>query len=302
MFGSFQIREVKADSTFGKTNIGGTKQLMDANTKRSYLHTLTEDGTITKITIYMNKSVNDVHVKACIYNSTPGALETIATEEITVTSTTAAWYDLEFSSGQFLSADDYRITFWVDQPLYLYYDSVADIYKDKVVVYGDEPTNPFGTVAKVRPYSHSIYATYTTGQDLTFSLFENFNAWDSTSKTMEISNTLFQAFNTWESMAFNKEVGFKLYEPFNLWSYLASNKEQSFTFYENFDLWSSITMASEGVALDLYFTFFEAFNPYASLATVLEEELTLDDVYGLAALAFIMAIVGICLAVAFKKK
>lgn len=140
------------------------------------------------------------------------------------------------------------------------------------------------------------------GQDLTFPLFENFNVWDSTTKTIETSHTLSQSFNSWESMAFNKEIGFKLYEPFNLWSYLASSKEQSFTFFQPFNLWSSLTMASEGVALDLYFTLFEAFNPIASLGTVLEEELTLNDVYGLAALAFILAIVGICLAVAFKKK
>ena len=128
-----------------------------------------------------------------------------------------------------------------------------------------------------------LYVTWTpSGQDLSFSLFENFN--------------------TWESMASSKELAFKLYEPFNLWSYLATSKEQSFTFFENFNVWSIITMASEGVALDLYFTFFEGFNAWASIGAVVAEEITLEDVYGLAALGFIMAIVAICLAVAFKKK
>jgi len=54
--------------------------------------------------------------------------------------------------------------------------------------------------------------------------------------------------------------------------------------------------------LDIYFTFFESVNPFASLATSIIEELSLNDVYGLAALGFILAIVAICLAVAFKKK
>ena len=147
--------------------------------------------------------------------------------------------------------------------------------------------------------SHSVETAY---QDLYFTLFENVNVWSSLATTKEQAFSFFENFNTWESQAFNKEIGFKLYELFNLWSYLATSKEQGFTFFQPFKLWSSLTMASEGVALDLYFTLFENVNPFASLVTVLEEELTLDDVYGLAALGFIMAIVAMCLAVAFKKK
>lgn len=133
-------------------------------------------------------------------------------------------------------------------------------------------------------YIENIDLAYTPGgQDLTFSLFENFN--------------------TWESMVFNKEVGIpSLFEGFNVWESLASNKEQSFTFFENFNVWSSLIAVTEVVALDLYFTLFEGFNPIALLGTDITTAITLEGVYGLAALAFILAIVGICLAIAFKKK
>jgi len=58
----------------------------------------------------------------------------------------------------------------------------------------------------------------------------------------------------------------------------------------------------EGVALDLHFTLFEAFHPFASMGAVVAEELTLEDVYGLAALGFLMAIIAICFSVALMKR
>lgn len=303
VFSGYQIPLVKADLSFGKTDIGAVHGHPGDDALHGSKFTLTEDGTITAISWYGDDNNAGGNATCGIYDDsgTGGDAGNLVASSSEISVSNSLEWQEHTVSNVFLSAGDY----WI----YLFHEESISFTRENTgtggvrsLVYDGLP-DPFGTQTdEVREWS--IYANYTTaeGQDLSFSLFENFNIWDSSSKTIETSNTFSQNFNTWESQAFNKEVGFKLYEPFNLWSYLTTNKEQSFTFFENFNLWESLTMASEGVALDLYFTFFEGFNAWASIGAVVAEEITLEDVYGLAALGFIMAIVAICLAVAFKKK
>ncbi len=320
VFSGYQIREVKAPSTFGETDESGASSTLYGANGRIYGSKFTGGaGEATKISVYTRTSTNPQDMKCAIHKVSDKSL--VAETSLTSITTTPGWFDFTFAVNPTLEAVDYWLSMWLNDEHYYYF--FADVGKGgyQTIAYDGYP-NPLVPIALDKRVC--IYCTYTpSGQDLSFSLFENFNVWASTTKAIETSNTFYQNFNVWDSLsfnkevgipplfedfnvyssiAFNKEIGFKLYEPFNLWSYLATNKEQAFTFYEAFNLWSSITMASEGVALDLYFTLFEGFNAWPSLGAVVAEEITLDDVYGLAALAFIMAIVGICLAVAFKKK
>lgn len=307
-FSSFQIREVKAVETFGSVETPSSDDQINGVITGSEF-ACSEVGTGESITVYLNTYGNARNVKCALYQASDNALVTNGVTEqrsVSPNGQTALTFNFDAPKPA-VSIQSYIIVAWANAACELG-TKFNGAFKPTVIdteAYNGFPAT-FADDAGDANDEACIYCTYTPGvggQDLAFNLIENFNVWDSLSFNKEVGiPPLFEDFNVYSSIAFNKEIGFKLYEPFNLWSYLASSKEQGFTFFQPFNLWSSLAMASEGVALDLYFTLFEGFNPWASMGAVIAEELTLEDVYGLAALAFVMAIVGICLAVAFKKK
>lgn len=154
--------------TFGKTTIGSNADEHAANTKASNIFTLTENGYVTKITLYLNKwryATSNPHVKCAIYDvDVTGAPTSLrgTTEEIVVDWGTPKWQDFNFPSPVSLPAGEYRLTYMWDNPIVTYQDTgPVNCYADKPITYSQEPTDPFGTVAKWRNYEKSIYATYT---------------------------------------------------------------------------------------------------------------------------------------------
>lgn len=145
------------------------------------------------------------------------------------------------------------------------------------------------------------------GQDLTFNLFENFNVWSSLSASIEtvgqdLTFPLFEGFALFSSVTRTMELHNPLFQNFNTWSSLTMNKEQGFSLFEPFNIWSSLSSATEGIAQDLTFLLFESIIPIASLSTTIGEAYVLEDALALAAIAFVLAIVAICLFFAFHKK
>lgn len=163
------IIPVKATpETFGKTTIGLNADSHAANTKASNIFTIAEDGDVTKITLYLNNwgyATSNPRVKCAIYDvDVTGAPTSLrgTTEEIVVDWETPRWQDFNFPSPVFLSAGEYRLTYMWDNSIVTYHDTgPAYCYADKPITYSQEPTDPFGTVAKWRSYEKSIYATYT---------------------------------------------------------------------------------------------------------------------------------------------
>ena len=165
----FFLIPIKATpETFGKTTVGSDVDEHDANTKASNIFTLTEDGYVTKITLYLKKwryATSNPRVKCAIYDvDVAGAPTSLrgTTEEIVVDWETPKWQDFNLPSPVFLSAGEYRLAYMWDNPIVTYQDTgPINCYADKPITYSQEPTDPFGTVAKWRPYEKSIYATYT---------------------------------------------------------------------------------------------------------------------------------------------
>jgi hypothetical protein len=173
---SFLIPGKANPETFGKTTIGSNADEQAANTKASNIFSLPKDGYVTKITLYLNKwryAPSDAHVKCAIYDvDATGAPTSLrgTTEEIVVNWTTAKWQDFNLPSPVFLSAEKYRLTYMWDNPIVTYQDTGStNCYADKSITYSQEPTDPFGTVAKWRSYEKSIYATYTPVDRPTYS-------------------------------------------------------------------------------------------------------------------------------------
>lgn len=289
---------VKADSTFGNTNIEASNT--SVGYVRAYSFSLGEDGTVTVIDAYCNYA-SAGNSRVAIYSdvaSHPSALLVESNSEAIVATD---WHTFDVADT-FLSAGTYWLAFQNDGGVYNRMGVDAGRgYEYDSHVYGafPDPIVPIEEDGKVG----SIYATYTVGgQDLTFPLFENFNVLSSVSKGVELHNPLFQNFNTWSSLTTNREAGYSMFEPFTLWSSRATSKEQSFNLFEPFNLWSSLTHATEGVAHDLTFTLFEVVSPIPYLSMVYGEATTLSDVESLAGLALILAVVAIALIIAYSKK
>jgi len=167
LFFSFLIPVKSAPETFGRTTIGSNGDLHDSNTKASNIFTLPEDGYVTKITLYLNRGPQSSHVKCAIYNVDVNGVPTSlrgTTEEILVNWATPRWQDFNFPDPISLPAGKYRLAYMWDNTIVTYDDEFSgpeNCYADKPITYSQEPTDPFGTVAKWRAYEKSIYATYT---------------------------------------------------------------------------------------------------------------------------------------------
>jgi hypothetical protein len=161
-------------ATFGNTNIEATAAGLTQDFTRCTRFTLTENGDVTKITIYGKRAAANQHVTAGIYSvdtaDTPdsaGALLGV-TEEVALPESDA-WYDLNFSPSIALSAGDYWLAFGVDTnaggaPTFYRSNGAAD----KHGIFADTYSDGFATTGGAwinyttfDQYLYSIYATYT---------------------------------------------------------------------------------------------------------------------------------------------
>lgn len=159
-------------ATFGQTSeVGYTLDcgiLADANGKSATLYTLTEDGTVSKITAYAAKQLGNRVAKAVIYSenpaNTPDAL--LATsEEVALTSTSFAWVDFTFATPVDLPAGDYFIGLLTDatasNSVLVKCANTGSLFNQfNTDTYSDGAANPFGTPSS-SANEKVWYATYT---------------------------------------------------------------------------------------------------------------------------------------------
>lgn len=157
-------------ATFGKTVTGGTSSAITHNFQQcTGPFTLSQDGTVTGMSMYMSHSGAAQVIKSCIWadnSGIPGALK-LTSNELSVSGTQAAqWFDFTLPSNVPLTAGSYWLGFIAgdaDNTLLFYYDSVANSRKFKSQSYASGPSNPFGAVSS-DGFQFSIYATYATEQ------------------------------------------------------------------------------------------------------------------------------------------
>ena len=161
-------------ATFGKTDVGVNclVGLPNANnTKSTSQFTLSENGDVTKLTVYFN-DVDIFHnggvLKGIIYDSSGDAannLKGVTTEYTQVDNNTAEWEDITFASPVNLTAGNYFIGVISSTPKTTCAD-VAGNNNLNADTYSDGASDPFGEPI-TSTLQKSIYATYTASTPAT---------------------------------------------------------------------------------------------------------------------------------------
>lgn len=142
-------------ATFGYQT-KGSEQASISGSMRGSKFTLTEAGTVTKITVYLNRVGTDsLKVRIVIYDAS--YVKKGESDERVFTIALDDWYD--FSASISLVAGDYWLVAWSDIGVQSFYDVIGtQIYGIDAETYNAAP-NPW--VPTLYDRTMSIYATYT---------------------------------------------------------------------------------------------------------------------------------------------
>jgi len=149
--------------TFGKTDIGGSSNVLSGNYKEGSKYNLSENGSVTKGYLYTKDNSGSFNCKIVIYNVDGDTASTlVATSDEVVVVDTLGWYMFTFDPAVDLAAGEYALV-WIhsDNYLYKYYDAgTAGQSESNADTYADGPSDPFGNSAKA-DRAYSIYCEYT---------------------------------------------------------------------------------------------------------------------------------------------
>jgi hypothetical protein len=156
---------------FGQTSIGPSTDEVLNNEKGANLHVLSESGTITKLSAYLDgqgSGVGNQRVRMAIYadsGGVPGALLLVTGEVTTVDGQAPGWVDFPVAGGGVsLPGGSYWIaahqgTGAANTTRYYYQTLTNGILKYNYDSYAGGISNPFGT-AKNASFLYSFNATY----------------------------------------------------------------------------------------------------------------------------------------------
>lgn len=314
---------VVVDPTFGYTSIGAsTDNIVTANALFAKF-TLTEDGTATKITAYLNDPLSDgADCKAAIYSESGTApTDLIINSGVTAVSG-AAWYN--FTIDQALVAAEYWITVIHDTQITQYFDSTGGTSEYEV---GGISYPNFPDPATTENWSEgtlkvSIYVTYTASGGptaysfnltgtvaLTSALSSSKALMRSFTQTIITESTLYSTKTitalhtetiTYESTrAATKSVFATVTETVTLVSVLTSQKAISNIFTETVNILSVIEIEKHVSATLIEIA--ETLQLTSVLTATFNVDITGEEALGFAVIAFLVACTALSL-VMLKKK
>ena len=156
-------RPPSTGNTFGKTTVGTLADVNPVATLQAQRFQLTENGTVSKLTVYVGGQSSTCNIIGVIYADNAGVPTTlIAKTPITNVAGAAGWRDLVFSSPVSLTAGYYHLG-WLSGAstiLTTYYDAGGTHTWNTGSSFYPTPPNPF-VVQRQNAYTFSIYATYT---------------------------------------------------------------------------------------------------------------------------------------------
>ena len=165
--------------TFGDTNIEAAFDNGDYDAKVASKYTLAVDGTVTKLTAYLNNQYAghlDCYGKAIIYDgsgSYPVNLKAAGTTTAIADNAANGWYDFVFGSGVALTAGSWWLGLHLDanaigvQPNWSASGGASSYAMD---TYSDGTAATWGTVS-TGVHNIAVYATYTVPADMTPLIF-----------------------------------------------------------------------------------------------------------------------------------
>ena len=148
-------------ATFGTTDESGTSPAASAGYLGATKYTLSEDGTVTKISIYSPDNVNH---KGGIYSDNAGVPDTLLVSNETGVSG-SGWKDISLDQT-FLSAGVYWLAFNADGNNCAVYKAGGTNQRAyKELTYGTAFPSTFSP-AGYQNYDYPSYGTYTTGTNM----------------------------------------------------------------------------------------------------------------------------------------
>ena len=154
-------------NTFGKTTVGTLADANPAPTLQVCRFQLTQNGAVSKLTVYVSGQSSSCNIIGVIYADNAGVPTTlVAQTPPTNVAGAAGWHDLAFSSPVSLTAGYYHLGFLsgASTTLTTYYDTAGTHTWNTALQSGapfyPTPPNPF-KVEKQNAYTFSVYATYT---------------------------------------------------------------------------------------------------------------------------------------------
>lgn len=160
---------VIVDPTFGFTDIGATQNLsVLAGDPLLCIYALTENGDVTKLTIYTKSSSGTINTKGLIYDDDgasayPGTLKGIS--DVFAPDTTFGWDDFTFSSAVTLTTGNWWIGFVPESTSVFEAFDTGTSNQQRYLTASQytTPSDPFTAGATGSNRKVSIYATYTIG-------------------------------------------------------------------------------------------------------------------------------------------
>jgi len=185
---------VIVDPTFGKTDIGGTKQTWGEGYLYAHKFTLSEDGTVTQLQVYLERA-NEGNVKLGIYDNLRA--REYGGSDIAIPSGTNWVPDTGLSIP--LNAADFYLCWRINNTQWCFWDTVTDAREYMILAHADPWPDPF-TVSNTDNMQVSIYATYTAAGGQTYERYPNQSiSWSSSlDRTWSLSRGLTQSLTfTW---------------------------------------------------------------------------------------------------------
>jgi hypothetical protein len=214
-------------NSIGSGNDGGSV----ANEKHGTIFTLSENATITKISIYGWAGSGTANTKAVIYatsGTTPGAKQGADSPAVSV-STTPAWRDYVFASPINLVAGTYTLAEINDADYYIAYTSgTSNQSPHNTDAYSNGASDPFGTLDDADNIQFSIYATYYITPTKTFTLNAELQSGSATyTKTFTADASLLK--NLTKAFTINSELLSPFTKAFTLNASLLKNLTKTLT-------------------------------------------------------------------------
>jgi len=147
--------------TFGKTDLGANEAVLNENDIYGSKFTLSEDGDVTKISIYMVTGTWHQKIKFAIYDVSGGNPNNLkGTSEEILSEVGWQWFNATFNPPISLTAGDYYLFVWSTDSWSAFRYDTDGTHAYRNVGYNDFP-NPLETPDGTGNYNISIYATYT---------------------------------------------------------------------------------------------------------------------------------------------
>lgn len=156
-------------ATFGYSTIGGSNIAVASSFIQGCKHTLTEAGTVSKLSVYLQGggTASQVH-RGLLYADSagsPAGLLASSAEVNVAAGATAGFVDFTLTNPPSLSAGNYWLCLWsgtASSGSKVYYDTVTNALDFVAAAYSTAgaPPDPFGTPTAASRQM-SIFATYT---------------------------------------------------------------------------------------------------------------------------------------------